>query len=300
MARSRTSRGHVTVRRARIQDAPGIARIYAGEPEGFPLRNPSLGAVWTNHRLLRGYGIDVAVRRGRVVGHAEWVLSDEPRPWGRHLALEMLETHPEARRQGVGRRMIEHGIARARELGCRWVTTVPEDEARPFYERCGFGPHRNLVSFTVPGRRAALPRGWSRVRRVPAHVVRELPLRLGRVQASSAHLWEIANRPLREAAGSDMRHPAARSADGRAFVQLRMRRGRPSAFALAWAEPRRSLSALVAVATAMAGPSSERLGLTVDSREAGRLVGLERDDTHEVWRANPADPSHSHRAPGNV
>jgi GNAT superfamily N-acetyltransferase len=284
LARSKTTGDTLTIRRARIQDAPGIARVYGKQSDGFPLCDPSLAAVWTNHRLVRGYEIHVAVRRGRVLAHAEWVLSDEPRPWGRHLALELLETHPDARRQGVGRRMVEYGIARARALDCRAVTTVPEDEARTFYERCGLGLHRRLVSFTTPGRNAALPRGWTRTRSVPARAVRELPMRMGRIQASSAHLWEIANRRMREAGEANpLRHPAVRSADGRAFVQLRLPPGATSTYVLAWAAPSRSITTLVAAATALAGPGVERVGIHVEAEEADGLTDLVRTNDYEVW-----------------
>ena len=71
-------------------------------------------------------------------------------------------------------------------------------------------------------------------------------MRLGWVQACSAHMWELCNRPSRMWNDS-FTHPCLRRQDGRAFVQLRF--SDPSqALALAWSPGDTPLAELVAAA----------------------------------------------------
>jgi GNAT superfamily N-acetyltransferase len=45
------------------------------------------------------------------------------------------------RRQGVGRRLVGHAVARARSAGCTWLHVDFEGHLRPFYlDSCGFRP----------------------------------------------------------------------------------------------------------------------------------------------------------------
>jgi GNAT superfamily N-acetyltransferase len=56
-----------------------------------------------------------------------------------------------ARRHGVGTRLVEVAVVRAREAGCEWLHVDFEDELRAFYlDACGFTPtHAGLVPLVL-------------------------------------------------------------------------------------------------------------------------------------------------------
>lgn len=75
------------------------------------------------------------VVRGTIV--YRWVPGQD----GREIDLHQVAVHPDARRQGVGRALVDHLLADARARGARRVTLeVRHDNvaARALYERLGF------------------------------------------------------------------------------------------------------------------------------------------------------------------
>jgi GNAT superfamily N-acetyltransferase len=60
-------------------------------------------------------------------------------PYGTHLAwIGMVLTHPECRRQGLARRLMEDAISSAEREGIRTLKLDATDEGRPLYESLGF------------------------------------------------------------------------------------------------------------------------------------------------------------------
>ncbi|HUW82803.1 MAG TPA: GNAT family N-acetyltransferase [Phycisphaerae bacterium] len=278
------------LRRVRLEDVPELVQIHEGSDD--PWADPVECALWVNHRLLRPFYGDVAVASGRVVGHAEWIVSNEPQPLGRQLYLGMLQVHPQHRTSGVGRAMIEHGLARARKLSCGRVGTIAEEGSEGFYERCGFHPELRTATYSLPLSGSRLPTGWQRAARVPERVVELFPMRVGWVQGCSAHMWEVCNRWVR-IAGDKVRHICARRRDGQAYVQLRYLGAGDAAMALAWAPAEFDLPAMMAAATGLARPLPvTSLTITVLQNESaqmavqGTLVG---EDT--VWATDPNRPA---------
>lgn len=77
----------------------------------------------------------VALVEDRSVGFALTI------PCGAMLHLEELDVHPDYGRRGIGRALVEHVLAYARDTGCAGVTLntfrhIPWNA--PFYERVGF------------------------------------------------------------------------------------------------------------------------------------------------------------------
>ena len=143
------------VRAATLGDVPAIQRVHAGCDD--PWADPATCAIWVNHRILPGFFIDVAEIKGEVVGHAEWNVSDEPQPFGRHLFLGLLEVRADHQRRGVGRAMVEHGLRRAGRAGYAAVRTVPEKTATGFYQALGFAPCFHAHGYTVDLESESLP-----------------------------------------------------------------------------------------------------------------------------------------------
>jgi len=85
----------------------------------------------------------VAVADGQVVGAVsavDYVHPDKPAP---ELWINEVGVAPSHRRLGIGRRLMEHTIALARELGCQeaWVVTERSNvEAQRLYESAGGTP----------------------------------------------------------------------------------------------------------------------------------------------------------------
>jgi GNAT superfamily N-acetyltransferase len=59
---------------------------------------------------------------------------------GSHAFLLDTIVHPDVRREGVGKRLVERAAALAREAGVESLHVDFEPELRPFYEACGFRP----------------------------------------------------------------------------------------------------------------------------------------------------------------
>ena len=81
--------------------------------------------------------VDVAREGGKIVGFCNyWLVKDE-------VHLLAIATHPDRRRHGVGRRMMDHRLALARARSARLITLEVRKSNTPaiaLYERLGFVP----------------------------------------------------------------------------------------------------------------------------------------------------------------
>jgi ribosomal protein S18 acetylase RimI-like enzyme len=140
---------HFAVIAAAAGDLPLIARLaheiwHRHYPGIIPIAQ-------IDYMLAHGYSLDVlskyldmadaglalARRNGTDVGFVGWYAL-EP---GRTMKLDKLYVLPEHHGAGIGRALIEHVVARAREAGCAAVSlNVNRNnvDAVRTYERCGF------------------------------------------------------------------------------------------------------------------------------------------------------------------
>ena len=89
----------------------------------------------------------VAVRDGRVVGHIAFspvTISDGTPGW---YGLGPVSVLPEHQRQGIGKALIEEGLARLKQLGARGCCLVGHPE---YYQKFGFTNVPGLVYEGVP------------------------------------------------------------------------------------------------------------------------------------------------------
>jgi N-acetylglutamate synthase-like GNAT family acetyltransferase len=139
-----TAEGEVSLRRLRPGDVGWIihrqAVLYTQEYgwdwtyEGLASR--ILGAFVAEFDASREDGW-VAERAGAVVGSIFLMKSDDPRI----AKLRLLYVEPSARGAGVGRKLVDTCVARARELGYRQLTLWTNDilvAARRIYQAAGF------------------------------------------------------------------------------------------------------------------------------------------------------------------
>jgi GNAT superfamily N-acetyltransferase len=111
-----------------------------------PLANDALNelfaAAWPDHaetdfmRLLAHSMAWVsAFDDDRLIGFVKLIWDG-----GEHAFLLDTTVHPDARRMGVGTRLVREAVTVARERGVRWLHVDYEPHLRAFYEGCGFHP----------------------------------------------------------------------------------------------------------------------------------------------------------------
>jgi GNAT superfamily N-acetyltransferase len=96
---------------------------------------PRAGAQDWDAVLSRSLGWVTALVDAELVGFVNVAWDG-----GSHAFLLDPVVHPDLRRQGIGKRLVEGAVAMAREAGAEWLHVDFEPEVRAFYESCGFRP----------------------------------------------------------------------------------------------------------------------------------------------------------------
>jgi ribosomal-protein-alanine N-acetyltransferase len=143
--RARTADDGVEIREADRADLLDVLRI---ERTSFP--QPWPYAAFES--FLDEAGFLVAVDGGSVVGY---VVADVTPNFGRDIGhVKDLAVEPDARGQGLGRTLLEHGLA---ELAVAGATVVKlevresNDPARSLYRNVGFEPLRRITRYYEDG-----------------------------------------------------------------------------------------------------------------------------------------------------
>ena len=223
---------NVKIRQATASEADldGIRHVYKPDDEG-PWSKPDECRAWITKRLERGFYIQVAETDGKIVGHGEWIISDEP---GRKFAyLGMLEINENYRRKGIGQLMIADGIDYARKNNCIEAVTNPDVEtgAEVFYRKCGFTDKRRRYTShieTEPYKDYKFVK--TIIDKVPVSAVKEKKFIFGKWQFSSRHMWEVYNE---KPSTDDRLSPAVLLPDG-TYVQLGYWEGDDGGYPLVW------------------------------------------------------------------
>lgn len=114
---------------------------YAVAP---PLPNEALDelyfAAWPSHRaydfapvLAHSLTFVAAYAGERLVGFVYFAWDGKD-----HAFVLEPTVHRDFRRRGIGRTLVEKGVAVARERGLQWVHVDFEADLEPFYRACGF------------------------------------------------------------------------------------------------------------------------------------------------------------------
>ena len=123
----------VRIRPARDADAPRLREIAAAS-KGHWGYDPERVRAWAARLELApppGHEVVVAEAADGPVAFAVLV------PRGAACVLDDLWVAPEAMRRGVGSRLLDHAVERARELGAKRVEWESEPNAVGFYEKAG-------------------------------------------------------------------------------------------------------------------------------------------------------------------
>jgi GNAT superfamily N-acetyltransferase len=104
--------------------------------------NSLFSAAWPDHAetdfmpvLNRSLAYICAYQGERLIGFVNLAWDG-----GIHAFLLDTTVHPDLRRQGTGRKLVEHAIIAAKERGIEWISVDFEPHLRDFYYGCGFRP----------------------------------------------------------------------------------------------------------------------------------------------------------------
>ena len=269
------------IRKATLDDVGGIVDVHtAGEDLsglsvrerylcGGPWMSVEICSVHINNLLLEGQLPVVAELDGRIVGEAEVLFSEEPISGKtRRIAhLDVIEVHPDFRRRGVGRAIVEFIEKTARERMVEIITTQPDEDAMGFYKKLGFDEllYKGLLAEVPAGEFA--PAEVKPLRYFPWEAVKSLELVAGRFQ-SSYDMWFSRFRDL--FAGIQELVEAGKA--GNSYYALKALPGRPGKVALFLWGSRGDIPKAIA----RAGELGFEKVLTVLDAETAELLGAEK------------------------
>lgn len=140
------------IRPARPCDAPTIAQ-HRFPAEADAAERP-IYAAWVTEAIQRGLYLGFLVLDGEeVVSGAgltllEWGPSrGDPQPWRGRIVN--VWTHPDYRRRGLARELVEFCMDAARERGITRLSLGTTSEARHLYETLGFTASTTEMTFTL-------------------------------------------------------------------------------------------------------------------------------------------------------
>ena len=123
------------------QPIPHTNVVYRANPTVTNAElNQLFAASWPDHawrdftsELKHCPAIVCAYAGDRLVGFVKLAWDG-----GGHAFLLDTTVHPDMRRQGIGRHLVQHAIDVARDNGMRWVHVDFDEHLREFYRGCGF------------------------------------------------------------------------------------------------------------------------------------------------------------------
>ncbi|MCL2406523.1 MAG: GNAT family N-acetyltransferase [Defluviitaleaceae bacterium] len=180
----------VTIREVDVNvDIQGIRETH-GSDDHWGSNEACLASTVTS--LYNGFFIQVAELDGKIVGHTEWVITDDTAQ--RFLYLGMMQVHEDYQKMGIGRKLVDAGIAYAKDNNCAFIRTMPnlESGSIDFYRKNGFIQTKDSNS-TLKIATTVISNNNVCIDKVPSSVVKNLPLVSGLWQHSSAHMWKVFN-----------------------------------------------------------------------------------------------------------
>lgn len=204
----------IMIRQVTLDDIPGIQHLHRYSED--PWSNLEKCRSWITKRIERGFYIQVALINQTIVGHGEWIESIEEHETFFYLGL--LEVDEKYRNQGIGRKMVEDGVTYAKNIGCKRIVTIPEQENNSieFYKKCGFEVGRQINTIQLPSKDYEYSQDYIASDTIPFSFVKHCTFVFGLSQASSRHMWEVYN----EKPSTDERYVKSVSSNDGDIIQL--------------------------------------------------------------------------------
>lgn len=145
----------IVMRQAQADDLPAVLALYAqpGLDDGRVLDEEQARALWAEFARYPNYHLYVACdeRDDAVVGsYALLVMHNLAHRGTPSAVAEDVVVAPGRQGQGIGRQMMAHAVAQAREAGCYKLalsSNRKRQAAHAFYESLGFAQHG--LSFVI-------------------------------------------------------------------------------------------------------------------------------------------------------
>lgn len=126
----------INIRNAELDDALAISEMHSRMEEGtWPWKRITTCAVHLNRMLIEEMPVIMTETEGKVVGHLDLIVGDEPAPWHRNAHIFGLFVDADNRGKGVGGKLMENCIEWAKIHNCRTLTVMPDKEAEGFYAK---------------------------------------------------------------------------------------------------------------------------------------------------------------------
>jgi GNAT superfamily N-acetyltransferase len=145
----------VTIRAADLRDFDAWLSLWRGYQQFYKVDLSHETTLVTWQRLMDArepMHLALAEVDGRIVGIVHFVEHRSCWTPGNYLYLQDLFADPQVRGRGVGRALIEHVYAEARQRGCSrvwWLTHETNEQAMVLYdriaERSGFVQYRKVL-----------------------------------------------------------------------------------------------------------------------------------------------------------
>lgn len=111
--------------------------IWERYEHGGPWMSIETCAIHLNYLLLAGQYPIVVEIKGRIIGELELYAGQEKGVLGKTAFIDILEVHKNFRRRGVGRKLVDFANKIAEEMDCETLSVWPDENAIPFYKKCG-------------------------------------------------------------------------------------------------------------------------------------------------------------------
>jgi len=154
---------HVDIRLASLNDVKGITEVHCSDVKvwrkrindkwcpasyeelsieerfmhGGPWMSVETCAIYLNYLLIAKQYPLVAVLDDKIVGELELFIGEERGVLGKTAFIDILVVHNDYRRRGIGRRLVQRAEEMAVENNCDTLSVWPEENAIPFYNKCG-------------------------------------------------------------------------------------------------------------------------------------------------------------------
>ncbi|WP_374520800.1 N-acetyltransferase family protein [Hydrogenophaga sp.] len=138
----------VTIREARDADLPAVLALYAqpGMDDGDVLTPDEARAIWQQFARYPSYRLFVAEDTGGeiVATYALLVMHNLAHRGTPSAIAEDVVVSPTQQGRGIGRALMAHALAQAREAGCYKLalsSNAKRESAHAFYRSLGFQQH---------------------------------------------------------------------------------------------------------------------------------------------------------------
>lgn len=143
-----------TLREATADDLPQVLALYAqpGMNDDSVIDIEQASEIFAQFARYPSYRLWVACgAQGQVIGsYALLVMHNLAHRGTPAAVVEDVVVHPQHRRRGIGRQMMEHARSLAREAGCYKLalsSNLQRERAHAFYDSLGF--QRHGISFVI-------------------------------------------------------------------------------------------------------------------------------------------------------